>query len=66
VRSSGSVNFRRDFLPLRPVVVGVALGAARVSVTGAWRVTRFASGNTGQQNVACLGAGESFRVTAHA
>jgi len=59
-------EFWRDFLPFRPVVVGVALGAARVGVTGAGSVTGFASRNTGQQDVAGFCTRQSLSMTVNA
>src|SRR5260370_8153187 len=47
-------KFRRDFFALRPIVVGVALEAARFRVVGPRRMARPASSNSRQQEIARL------------
>ena len=62
----GQREFWRDFLALRPIVVSVALRAARVGVTWTRRVAGLARGNSWQQDVAGFRARQSLRVTAYA
>ena len=59
-------EFWRDFLAFRPIVVGVALEAARFCVLRPRRVTRLASRNPRQQNVGRLRTRQCLRVATHA
>ena len=54
-----------DFFALVPVVVDVALEAARLRVIRSGRMASLASGNPGQQDVGRLRARERFLVAAH-
>ena len=59
-------EFRCDFLALRPIVVGVALKAARFRMLWPRSVAFLASFNSRQQHIAGFGARQRLRVTAHA
>src|SRR5260370_28971217 len=58
-------KFRRDFLTLRPIVVGVALRAARLSMLRPRSMASLAGRNPRQQDVTRLRARERFRMAVH-
>src|ERR1700682_728933 len=59
-------KFRRDFLTLHPVVVGVAFKTPRLRVLSPSPVARFASCDAWQKHVVRLRTRQSRLVTAHA